>query len=612
LSRKTAVCNSGIFRQRNSFKNLKTVLIIPFEFDAQNLFGKTEMEKRRMRKLLFTLALFCAILFGSSVETSAQTLLNEIDINTPSTDNPCEYIEIRGTPGATLTNTYFVAIEGDASSTGTGPGAADMVVDLSTRTIGSNGILVIVSPTACPGRTIPAGATQVTDAQLDTSGGGIENGTITFLLVTSTTPIVEGTDYDTNNDGTLEGLPAGVNVLDAIGVTDGNFGDIVYFGQVVTQGSGDAPNAITRFPANNTPVSSAAWYGGFLETAGGNSTTVYNTTNASANFPTGGALTPGAANVGTFVAKDVPVDFNGDGRSDYAVTGLLRGSTAQTKVWYIRLNGVAENSGIRVMTWGLPDDREVPEDYDGDGRDDIAVWRATSANQGRGFFYIFRSSNNTFLEVQFGTVGDDPTIVADYDGDNIADPAVYRMTTSAAPLPCGPNAGVWYYRPSATPAIGFRYICWGGAGDKPAPGDYDGDNRADAAVFRPNPGIFFVAKSSGGTEAVPFGASGDRTIPGDYDGDGRTDYAVARQGTQWSFFIRPSRTGSDDQTYQFGAGTDILAPGDYTGDGKTDIAVWRPADGTFYIRPAQTFGTADFAFKWGQQGDMPVAAYIVH
>lgn len=610
MSRKTAVCNSGVFRQRNSFKNLKTVLIIPFELDAQNLFGKTEMEKRRMRKLLFTLALFCAVLFGSLAETSAQTLLNEININPPGTDNPCEYAEIRGTPGAALTNTYFVSIEGDASSTGAGPGVADTVVDLGTRIIGSNGILVIVSPTACPGRTIPAGTTQVTDAQFDTSGGELENGTITFLLVSSPTPIVVGTDYDTNNDGTLEGLPAGANVLDAIGVTDGDFGDIVYFGQVVSQAPGTPFNAITRFPANNTPVSSAAWYGGFLETSGGSSTNNYNTSSVSSNFPTGGALTPGAPNVGTFVPKDVPVDFNGDGRSDYAVTGLLRGSTAQTKVWYIQPNGGAANSGNQVMTWGLPDDREVPEDYDGDGRDDIAVWRATSANQGRGFFYIFRSSNNSFLEVQFGTVGDDPTVVADYDGDNIADPAVYRMTTSAAPLPCGPNAGVWYYRPSATPAIGFRYICWGGAGDKPAPGDYDGDNRADAAVFRPNPGIFFVAKSSGGTEAVPFGASGDRTIPGDYDGDGRTDYAVARQGTQWSFFIR-TQTGAT-QTYQFGASTDILAPGDYTGDGKTDIAVWRPADGTFYIRPAQTSGTADFAFKWGQQGDTPAAAYIVH
>jgi hypothetical protein len=566
------------------------------------------MEKRRMRKLLFTLALFCAILFGSLLEASAQTiptLLNEIVINPPGTDNPCEYIEIRGMPGATLTNTYVVAIEGDISST---PGVADLVVDLNGRTIGSNGILIITGATTCPGRTIAAGATQVTDTQLDTGASGIENGTITFLLVTSPTPIVEGTDYDANNDGTLEALPAGAVVLDAIGVADDDFGDIVYYGQVVTQNNNLPPQAITRFTSNNNPVSSGAWYGGAIDTAAGSGSNVYSTTNRTSNFPTGGALTPGAPNVGTFVPKDVPVDFNGDGRSEFVVV-RSSGSQAQS-TW---LSAIGTSPGTAILSFGLGvgigGDVPVPEDYDGDGRDDAAVWRVLPNDANRGYFHINRSSGGSVQTEQFGTLNDNPTVVGDYDGDNKADLAVYRRTTSAAPLPCGPNAGVWFYRPSATPAISFRYICWGAAGDIPVPGDYDGDDRMDAAVYRPSTGTFFIAKSAGGTEAVPFGATGDIPVPGDYDGDGRFDYAVARQGTQWTFFIRLQAGGF--QTYQFGAPTDLLVPGDYTGDGKFDIAVWRPSTGTFYVRPVQTLGTADFAFKWGQQGDYPVANFRV-
>lgn len=555
-----------------------------------------------MKKKFSLIVFVCALLLSATASAAAQTLLNELNINPPGTDNPCEYVEIRGTPGAALTNTYLVVIEGDALPSGT----ADFVVNLTGQTIGSNGLLVIVSPTACPGRTIPAETTQVTDAQLNNSGGGIENGTNTFLLVNSASPIVEGTDYDADNNGTLELLPAGATILDAIGVTDGDFGDIVYFGQVVTQSTGAAPNALTRFAGNNTPVSSAAFYGGFLDTAGGSSTNNYSTSGLTANFPTGGVLTPGAANVGTFVPKDAIVDFNGDGRSDYVVTGSPRGGgNAQEKVWYIQPNGAAASAGYQVR-WGLFSDRNVPEDFDGDGRDDIAVWRGNVNN--RGFFYILRSSNNTVQIEQFGAPGDDPTIVGDYDGDNKADVAVYRAPGSANP--CGATSGVWYYRPSATTGIDFRYICWGATGDRVAPGDYDGDGRTDAAVFRGSPGIFFVNKSGGGTEAVYWGANGDIVVPGDYDGDGRTDYAVYRETNPRQFFIRTQTGGT--QRYEFGTNTDFPAPADYTGDGKTDIAVYRQSESVFYVRPAQTSGTADFAFRWGQTGDEPAAFYNVH
>jgi FG-GAP repeat len=39
-------------------------------------------------------------------------------------------------------------------------------------------------------------------------------------------------------------------------------------------------------------------------------------------------------------------------------------------------------------------------------------------------------------------------------------------------------------------------LVWGGGTDIPVPGDYDGDGKADIAVFRPSTGEWFVRQSS--------------------------------------------------------------------------------------------------------------------
>jgi len=56
-----------------------------------------------MKKVLF-ITTFTFIFNISSAQISTQTLLNEVDFN----DRPCEYVEIRGTPGAALNNLYFL------------------------------------------------------------------------------------------------------------------------------------------------------------------------------------------------------------------------------------------------------------------------------------------------------------------------------------------------------------------------------------------------------------------------------------------------------------------------------------------------------------------------
>ena len=56
-----------------------------------------------------------------------------------------------------------------------------------------------------------------------------------------------------------------------------------------------------------------------------------------------------------------------------------------------------------------------------------------------------------------------------------------------------------------------------------ARGDFDGDGKADIAVFRPSDGTWYVVNSRTGVgSAVQLGIAGDIPVPGDYNGDRKT------------------------------------------------------------------------------------------
>jgi|CXWL01.1.fsa_nt_gi hypothetical protein len=294
-------------------------------------------------------------------------------------------------------------------------------------------------------------------------------------------------------------------------------------------------------------------------------------------------------------------DTDGDGDSDYGVIRAGAGGASGQATWFTSLNQGTPADPFTETQWGLNSDTATPEDFDGDGKTDIAFWRPS----GTPAFFILRSTTGTLQQVNFGLAGDDPTIVADYSGDGKADPALYRRGATAT------SQSFFWTLPSSGPLAGVQVVNpWGLGGDNASSGDFDGDGRADFCVTRNFSGanVFIIFTATGVVSYTSFGLSGaspDAIAPGDYDGDGRTDLAVTRfESGNIAWYYRPSGGGVDTRVaWGVTASSDYEAQGDYDGDGKTDIAVWRPTGGSTFFVVASSGG---FRFqRWGIDQDVP-------
>ncbi len=239
-------------------------------------------------------------------------------------------------------------------------------------------------------------------------------------------------------------------------------------------------------------------------------------------------------------------------------------------------------------------------DYNGDGHDDIAVFRPDTG--------LWAVRNLTRL--YFGGRSDQP-VSADFNGDGTDEIAVFRPTT-----------GLWAYK---TPFTTGR-LYFGSLQDKPVPSDYNGDGTAEVAVFRPATGLWAIQNVG----RYYFGTSGDIPVPSDYDGNGTAEIVIFRPATglwaQRSGFrtyfgsagdlpyaldpynagagigiFRPS-TGlwaiSGYSRFYFGGGSDQVAPADYSGGAGDEIAIFRASSGLWAIRGGNRY-------YYGTGGDIP-------
>ena len=137
----------------------------------------------------------------------------------------------------------------------------------------------------------------------------------------------------------------------------------------------------------------------------------------------------------------------------------------------------------------------VTGDFDGDGRHDMAGYRAADGQ------WFFKKSRDGFdASVRFGYTGTVP-VVGDFDGDGIDDFGCY----DAAGIPGVVSYGSWYFMLSTR---GFRTATFGYGGTVPVVGDFDGDGTDDYGSYDPvSPGIWFLMKSTEGFSRDAFPAT---------------------------------------------------------------------------------------------------------
>ena len=152
-----------------------------------------------------------------------------------------------------------------------------------------------------------------------------------------------------------------------------------------------------------------------------------------------------------------PGDYDGDGKFDIAVQRVNPANLSEQATFYILRS---TDGGLTAVSWGLGIDMVVPGDYDGDGKTDVAVIRAGTTAESNLAWYIQRSSDGGFIGVNFGLTGGSPAIAGDlnvqndYDGDGKTDIAVWRDSN-----------GTFYFIRSTNGSVGA--VQWGLPGDFP-------------------------------------------------------------------------------------------------------------------------------------------------
>ncbi|HSS51732.1 MAG TPA: hypothetical protein VLX28_22545, partial [Thermoanaerobaculia bacterium] len=171
---------------------------------------------------------------------------------------------------------------------------------------------------------------------------------------------------------------------------------------------------------------------------------------------------------------------------------------------------------------GQPGDVPLLGDVDGDGRDDLCIYR-------RQHFLCDTARNGTVaLDVPFGAAGDVP-LLGDVDGDGRADLCVRRGNRFLCDT--AHNGG------TAEVVMTF-----GRPGDPALLGDVDGDGSADACVVE-NGQLLCDVAHGGRSPGLVLPFNGDVPLLGDVDGDGRADPCLYRPGRTAHFLCDTAHDG---------------------------------------------------------------------
>ncbi|MFD4658693.1 FG-GAP repeat domain-containing protein [Kitasatospora sp. NPDC058444] len=286
----------------------------------------------------------------------------------------------------------------------------------------------------------------------------------------------------------------------------------------------------------------------------------------------------------------------------------------------IRLNSIVDDEVTPAST---DDTSRIKGDFDGDGREDLAVLYdyGRDGERNHSGLWTFTSNGSGFNSPrQVWDSGSDSwnwagskVTVGDFNGDGKADIGVlYDYGRDGERN----RTGLWTFTSTGTGFTGPKLVwdsatdpvkSWNWAASKPVSGDFDGDGRTDIAIAYDygqsgdvsRTGLWTLTSTGTGftgpkqvwdsaTDAVKsWKWNNSKVVAGDFNGDGKADmgvlYDYGRDGERsrtglWTFTSTGAGLNSPQQVWDSGsdswnwAGSKVTA-GDFNGDGKTDVGV---------------------------------------
>ena len=244
---------------------------------------------------------------------------------------------------------------------------------------------------------------------------------------------------------------------------------------------------------------------------------------------------------------------------------------------------VTDNSAQFGMIGGTP----LAGDFDGDGSDEIAVFRD-------GYWMIDLNHNGRWDDADLlATLGDadDRPVVGDWDGDGKDDIGIYGPIWERDPLAIARDPGL--PNPDNHPDTKPKNI---------PPIERDATNGARVMKLT----SFGQQRVDVVDHVFGTGDGVDTPIAGDWNGNGIRSIGYFNAGT-WQFDINgDGRFDFEDATAQFGQTGDIPLVGDFNGDGIEEIAVYRAGTWLIDTNGNRELDATDKTFMLGDANDKPV------